>query len=367
MPRSSNRVREVRESLGIAQRVLAERIGLSRQSLSAIESARAEPSVGIALRLARALGHTTEELFGRSEDEPATLRFALAAAPIRTAGPRVVLARIDGRWVGHRLCGRESCHAADGILEAGSTRRGARARLLGAESELPDTVLVSGCAPALAALADRVGWNRGGPRVVWLDRSNGAAMAELRAGFTSMAGVHGAAAGSGNRSRDAALGDGDWFVVSLARWRAGLLVAHGNPLGIADASSAARSGARWVVRERGSGARSLLDEQLGACGLDASVALAGAIEAVGHLAVGRAVAFGAADVGMAIEPVAVTLGLGFIPIADERFDLVIPRASLAEPRIQRVLEVLASAAFRADVAALGGYDIRDSGDEVEHD
>ena len=67
---------------------------------------------------------------------------------------------------------------------------------------------------------------------------------------------------------------------------------------------------------------------------------------------------------MAIEPIAVALGLGFIAIAEERFDLVLARSTLGRSSVQRVLDVLASGAFRADVAALGGYDVRASGDLV---
>ena len=355
--RIGNRVRETREKLGIAQRALAEQIGLSRQSLSAIENGSTDPSVGIALRIARALGRKVDELFASPGDEAPSLRLDLAEAPFDARTARVVIAQIDGRWVGHRLSGEESVHACDGVLDV--TSAGHRVRLLGPEADVPDTVSLAGCAPALAVLADRTAWTRGGPRAVWLDRGNARALDLLRAGHVSFAGVH------GQDDRIARQLEGDeWVLVSLARWQAGLVVTAGNPLAIRDAADLARSDVRVVAREQGSGARALLEKELLRAGVVGHPVIARALSVHSHLAVGRAVALGAADVGMAIEPIAVALGLGFIAIAEERFDLVLARSTLGRSSVQRVLDVLASGAFRADVAALGGYDVRASGDLV---
>ena len=78
--------------------------------------------------------------------------------------------------------------------------------------------------------------------------------------------------------------------------------------------------------------------------------------ASGHTDVAALVACGAADVGVAIEGVALALGLGFVPLVEERFDLVVPGEVADEPRVARLLETLEDPNFRADAENLPGYD-----------
>jgi len=74
-----------------------------------------------------------------------------------------------------------------------------------------------------------------------------------------------------------------------------------------------------------------------------------------------AVASGAADVGMGIHAAATALGLDFIPVALERYDLVIPSDLLEDAKIQLLLEIVRSEAFKARVLQMGGYEVGDTG------
>jgi putative molybdopterin biosynthesis protein len=74
-----------------------------------------------------------------------------------------------------------------------------------------------------------------------------------------------------------------------------------------------------------------------------------------------AVASEVTDVGLGIQSAAITLGLDFIPIGEERYDLAIPREYFADVHLQTLMKIIISPDFQADVLALGGYDTRDTG------
>ncbi len=84
----------------------------------------------------------------------------------------------------------------------------------------------------------------------------------------------------------------------------------------------------------------------------------------GHLQVADAVAAGLADVGVASEPAALAYGLGFIPLADERFDLVIPAERVATREVQALIKVLSSRWLLDQLASLPGYDATPCGQHV---
>ncbi|WP_376789917.1 molybdopterin biosynthesis protein [Thermoflexus sp.] len=153
-------------------------------------------------------------------------------------------------------------------------------------------------------------------------------------------------------------------VVTLAHREQGLIVARGNPKGIRDLQDLARPDVRFVNRQRGAGTRILLDYHLQRLGIDPRAIVGYEREELTHLAVAAAVASGRADVGLGIRAAAAALGLEFIPLALERYDLVIPLALYEDPWFQPVLELLHEARFQAAVAALPGYDVREMGREV---
>jgi putative molybdopterin biosynthesis protein len=119
---------------------------------------------------------------------------------------------------------------------------------------------------------------------------------------------------------------------------------------IADAVAAALADPACVLvnRNSGSGTRVLIDRLLGGAKPAGYIA-----EARSHSAVAAAVAQGRADWGVAIEPVARDLGLGFIPLRDERFDFVVPKARLDRPAVVAFRELLADPDVRAELRRLG--------------
>lgn len=373
-----NRVRTLREARGLTQLALCEAVQISRQTLSAIEAGRTEPSVAIALGIARVLGTPLEEVFSLEGSR-------IVEAELESEGgasensERVLLASVHGRWVAHRLSKEESVQrAADGlVLSQGRAlpKQRARIELLRPESELRDTLLLAGCAPALGLLAERTNQQGRDLRVVWLPRAGGAALSALKARRAHVAGVHFVDESSGEYNlpevRDALPGK-KISLVTLARWQQGLLVARGNPKSIRGVEDLARvearksarewsSSVRLVAREEGSGARRLLEDQLRRARLPAKRILSAAQVVRGHMEVAQAVALGAADVGVAMEGAALAFGLDFVPLHEERFDLVVPRELRDDARVIRVLDTLSSASFRRELAGLGGYDAESAG------
>lgn len=114
-------------------------------------------------------------------------------------------------------------------------------------------------------------------------------------------------------------------------------------------------------RQRGSGTRVLLDYELRKLGLEAGQVKGYEREQYTHLAVAADVASGAADVGLGILAAARALELDFVPLFNEQYQLVIPREHYESEVLAELLEIIREPAFRAEVDALGGYDVSDMG------
>jgi molybdate-binding protein/DNA-binding XRE family transcriptional regulator len=363
-----NCVRRKRAAAGLRQQELAARIGISRQSLSAVEAGASVPSAAMALRLARALACKVEDLFW-VDDGQAPIEAELAApAPSDT---RVALASIDGRWVAHPLhdAGPSAfLTAADGVV-TGRRGKGGKARVLplgdgGAAGG--EALLCAGCAPAFAILAARASRGPSADRILWLERSSAAALDLLARGQLHVAGAHlyDEEAGEFNvpfvRRR---LPGRSMLVYNLARWEAGLVVAAGNPRRIRGVRDLARPGLSLVHRQPGSAAEELLARLVRREGVAPPRPPRGAraVIASGHMEVGRLVALGVADAGIALPAVARAHGLDFVPLAEERFDLVVAHELADDARVVRLLETLGSRAFRREMESLGGHQARDAG------
>ncbi len=151
------------------------------------------------------------------------------------------------------------------------------------------------------------------------------------------------------------------LVFNLVRWEAGLLVAPGNPRGLRGVEDLARPDVAIVPREAGTGAQKLLERMLGRAGIPAdSVKTRGPV-AAGHMDVARAVAMSVADAGVSIRSAALSLGLDFLPLAEERFDLIVSKELTDDPRVIRLLDTLSSRPFHRELESLGGYGVRESG------
>ncbi|MCM3784189.1 helix-turn-helix transcriptional regulator [Neobacillus mesonae] len=152
-------------------------------------------------------------------------------------------------------------------------------------------------------------------------------------------------------------------VVNLMSRRAGLYVQPGNPYGLLGWKDLSRPGLRLVNRERGAGARVLLEEQLRIHGIAARALDGYSDEESNHLAVAGRVASKQADVGVGIEKAAtIVQGVEFIPLTTERYDLVLLNKPENEELIQSVLDILRSDAFVRELGSISGYDLSQTGE-----
>ena len=352
-------VRARRDAQGLTQAELAMRAGISRQALGAIEAGRSVPAVDIALRISRILGTSVEALFGFDDQ---WLAVSSGGAHI-TRGGRVRLAHVRGRWAAHPLSDDGLHVASDAIAEADAP---GQLRLTRPEAAARENVAVAGCALAIGILADRLNAQTGPGRFVWLAQSSGRALESLAAGRVHVAGVHLVDDASGEANvadvRRAAC-PFPVTLVTLARWEAGLIVPDGNPRAIRGVDDLVDRGLRVVVREPGAGAQRLLERCLRHAGLPLDLPQASILRASGHLEVARLIHAGVADVGIATCDAAAAVGLGFVPLAVERFDFVFETSFRDDRRLARLLDELSTGGLRAELTSLG-YDVGQSGAHV---
>jgi molybdenum cofactor synthesis domain-containing protein len=150
-------------------------------------------------------------------------------------------------------------------------------------------------------------------------------------------------------------------LINLAWRQQGLMVAPGNPKKILTIKDLTRPGVSFINRQRGAGTRLLLDYLLQEEGLEPGQVQGYDREEYTHMAVAVNVFSGTADVGLGILAAARALGLDFLPLLPERYDLVVPETTFYDARFQTLLEVIRFPEFREGAAALGGYDLKDCG------
>ena len=150
-------------------------------------------------------------------------------------------------------------------------------------------------------------------------------------------------------------------ILNLAHREQGLVVKKGNPLGIKSLSDLVEKKANFVNRQEGSGTRVLLDFRLKEDGINAADIQGYNKVAHAHMDVALEIFSGSADAGIAIFTAARLLGLDFIPLATERFDLIIPSDIFKSETVKALREVLKSEEFKSNMARMGGYEIRDTG------
>ncbi len=152
------------------------------------------------------------------------------------------------------------------------------------------------------------------------------------------------------------------LVVGLAARTAGFYVQKGNPCGFHQWEDLRKPSLRLINREKGSGARVLLDEQLRLHGITASGIRGYEQEADSHLAVAGTVASGEADVGIGIEKAALVVGIDFMPLIQERLDIVMLKTHANQALISSVVSILRSESFKRELRSIGGYDVSQTGE-----
>lgn len=341
-----NLVKAYRTQRGWSQVELADRTGISRTAVSAMEGERLVPSVATALALANVFDCTVEELFGERR-APRQLA-AWAWEPTRDPC-RYWHARIGDRRLLYPLEVTPAGEVAhDGVLRAGRLQE---ANMFDAEN----TLVLACCDPAAGLLASE--YARSGYRMIVLQRSSGEALSLLKQSVIHVAGLHLAASQESNGNLERVkerLGSG-YRLLRVADWQEGLAVAA--DARVSSVASALRSKLTWIGREPGSGARQCLDELLDSRRAPRRIAH-------NHRGVAEAVRSGWADIGICLRLVSEEANLKFLEIRWESYDLCYPAAIENDPRIKALVSAIRSTRLRQLMGDLPGYDVRTIGTSV---
>ena len=198
MPSIRSALRDLRRQAGLQQQDLAARVGVSRQSLSAIEAGETVPSTTLALQLARTLACRVEDLFALAgTDEPLTVSVApslgATVSPWPSTGSRVRIGLVRGGWIAHPLEGDTPSSAntpADGIMTRAPRRGAPTVKPLRDVQALGQNLLVAGCDPALGLLAGHLLEGPARIRLHWIEAASESALDVLAAGQVHVAGLH---------------------------------------------------------------------------------------------------------------------------------------------------------------------------------
>jgi molybdate-binding protein len=276
---------------------------------------------------------------------PSVRELAAAEGTTATTAARAMreLASAGAIAVAPRRAARVTAHGA--LAARAMLRAGAAFRLAGSDD--PALSLLVAAAPEAVVPVGASGSYRG-LAALWSGRADGASLhLRHRDGDYNAPFARGVLAGR------------DPVLVHLWRREQGLIVAAGNPRGLERIADVARL--RVARRPTGTGTRTLLDRMLLEAGLDPD-AIAGPIVEL-HLDVALAVATGEADTGLGLRSAATPLGLHFVPLSWEPFQVATTREQSGG--IRPLVEALATAAVAERIAQLGGYDLSGAGEVLE--
>jgi putative molybdopterin biosynthesis protein len=156
----------------------------------------------------------------------------------------------------------------------------------------------------------------------------------------------------------------DVKVIHLVFREQGLFVQRGNPKKVKGLADLIRKDIAFINRQKGSGTRILLDHTLKNLTLDSNQIRGYEKEEFTHMGVASTVASGIADAGLGILSAARAMGLDFIPIAKERYDIIIPSIYFEDEKVQKVIQVIGSDEFKKTALQMGGYDVSRTGEEL---
>jgi molybdate-binding protein/transcriptional regulator with XRE-family HTH domain len=343
--RPGERVRSERVRRGWSQAELARRSGISRAAVSAIEIDRLTPSVTAALAIADCFGCAVEELFGAG-GASAPLQWSW---PPRGARVRYWQAEVDGRVLSYPIEEPVTTECAhDGVFAEGTDRSLA-------EESPSRTLVVACCDPAAGLLASQFA-RATGMRMLVLGRSSAQALKLLAENRVHVAGIHLSAAGGrpGNGrvvARELGRAAG---LLRIARWEEGVAFRSQHEKATS-LQNLLRQRLQWVGREPGSGAEQCQKQLLGSRRLPSRVAR-------DHRGVAEALRSGWADAGVCVRLASEEAGLDFLSVRLEDYDLVFAKSLQDDPRIQALIRVARSTAYRRLLGDLPGYDVAQTGE-----
>jgi len=291
---------------------------------------------------------------------------------------RVILGRVENKLVAvplRRGAGVITTMVqADGLMRIPSLSEGVNAgeevdiELLRSVEEIEHAILCTGSHDlSIDVLGDELKRNFAGLKIAASNVGSLGGLLSLQRGETHIAGTHLLDPATGEYNIPdirRVIPHAPVVLVHLVRREQGLLVQTDNPKRIEQLKDLTRAGVTFVNRQPGSGTRVLLDYQLQQSKLDPRAIRGYEREEFTHMAVAVAIASQLADVGLGVKSAAHALGLDFIPVGEEQYDLVFLRSFFDAEHGAKLLQTIRSADFRKAVEALGGYDARASGEIV---
>ena len=256
--RGGARLRLARQARGFSQLQMASMAGVSRQAVSAVESGISDPSLRVAMALARALGQTVEELFG--PDNPVMPVAAAPVAPLGGNGARVTLASMGDGYVALPLRGATVSRAgflpAGGLVTGTDRERGRRSRNVRPVGIPRPTLIAAGCDPALPLLEAPLGLLDPPVAFSWWPCPSREALRLAAAGLVHVAGTHLRGLDSEYNITPAAdlLREGG-EVIGFCSWWEGLVLRPELAGRISGLQDVAGTGLRLVNREPGAEAQ----------------------------------------------------------------------------------------------------------------
>lgn len=375
------------EVVGRAGELLVHGIDVMPGKPAVLGRVRRRPVIGVpgypvsAIVIAREiLRPALEKFLGSSAGERSRVR---AVAPKKIASHlgleefvRVTLGRVGEKMIAVPLARGAGVITtmvhADGLLRVPSLVEGlnageeAEVELLRPEEDIENTILCTGSHDlAIGVLEDRLKLSRPEMKIAAANVGSLGGLLALERGETHIAGTHLLDPESGIYNVPdikRVIPRVPLMLVHLARREQGILLLRGNPKGLASLKDLAKPGIRFVNRQPGSGTRVLFDYELRKLGLDPSSIAGYEREEFTHMAVGVAVASGLADAALGVRGAATALGLDFVFVASEQYDLLVARGFFESERGELLMETIRSDGFKQAVARLGGYDSARAGE-----
>ncbi len=368
---NQSNLKAIRTERGLAAAELAKLTGISRQTVYAIEDGSFVPNTLIALKLAKTLAVSVEDLFHL--DEPGNPAQSVEAELLSThphssaKGQLVRLLEAPNGKVAMPVHDAFSyLPTADGVVD----RKRGRMLHVTSTSHLEQQnskknrgpVVLAGCDPALSLLS--VAASEFGIDVVPVPAASRQALTLLARGSVHLAGSHFFDPSSGEYNvalvREI-FPKGGVRVLNFALWETGFVTQPGNPKRLRSIGDLAQPGVSIVNREKGSGSRALLDSALKSAGLQSATLRGYGNVAYGHLQAAFSVASGWADCCIATQSAARCFGLGFVPLRADRFDLTFPESFLSSKLGEAVADLLNRSSLRQKLEDIAGYDTSHTG------
>lgn len=260
---------------------------------------------------------------------------------------------------------------ADGILEVPQNVEGIEAgtevevKLLKDENEINNTIVCIGSHdPILDIIADLIHVQN---KKYYLSSAHVGSMGGIMAlknSETHIAPIHMLDMDTGEYNKsyiEKYLKDKDMALIKCVKRIQGIMVPKGNPNKIASISDIWSKKLKFVNRQRGAGTRLLFDYNLKQLKINPREIEGYSREEYTHLGVAAAVVNGDADCGLGVYSAAIMMGLEFIPVCNEEYDIAIPKEFLDKQMIVEFIKVIKSHEFKEKLDCLGGYDYSEAG------